>query len=198
MEAHTGSMYDHHRSMQSQLSTHSPNFPHSPGLQPPAHYPGYSTSAASMPGAVMNSSAADSQLKRDKDAIYGWVSLAECVGPIANLRFDAWHTHIHTRVVIAGSLCHYSVESHLDVTDSCTTEEPSNVSASQAVDERRHFRERTLFARDSNARFANRILIRSKPKWRLRRPACCCTGLGLDQFTKVVFCSLAGTHYSRS
>jgi len=71
MEAHTGSMYDHHRSMQSQLSTHSPNFPHSPGLQPPAHYPGYSTSAASMPGAVMNSSAADSQLKRDKDAIYG-------------------------------------------------------------------------------------------------------------------------------
>jgi len=120
----------------------------------------------------------------------------EYPSPNASARSRIYDSTPGTRVVIAGSLCHYSVVSDLDVTDSCTTEEPSSVSASQAVDERRHFRERTLFARDSNARFANRILIRSKPKWRLRRPAC--TGLGLDRFSKVVFCSLAGTHYSRS
>ena len=75
MDGHGSSIYDPHRghtAMQASAAlSHSPSFTHAPsatGLQNP--YPNYSTPSSSMPG-VMNSSSADSQIKRDKDSIYG-------------------------------------------------------------------------------------------------------------------------------
>lgn len=73
MDNSSASMYgaatDPHRGMQGHLA-HSPGLPHPtpPGLQSP-HYP-YSNNSSSMPGGVMNTSS-DSQIKRDKDSIYG-------------------------------------------------------------------------------------------------------------------------------
>lgn len=60
-------MYDPHRQHMTHLS-HSPGLNHTPSIQ--SHYPPYSSSG-SMPGLNPVTSTADSQLKRDKDAIYG-------------------------------------------------------------------------------------------------------------------------------
>ena len=61
-------MYDPHRQHMPHLS-HSPGLNHTPSIQ--SHYPPYSSSGGSMPGLNPVTSTADSQLKRDKDAIYG-------------------------------------------------------------------------------------------------------------------------------
>ncbi len=72
MEGHSASMYDPHRSIQPHLS-HSPGLGnHTSAITSGMHsqFPSYSTSSSSMP-AVMNSTPVDSQVKRDKDLIYG-------------------------------------------------------------------------------------------------------------------------------
>lgn len=63
MEGHTASMYDPHRGLPPMHQNHT-----SP-IQ--GHYPPYSTPSSNMPGVISPTSAADSQLKRDKDSIYG-------------------------------------------------------------------------------------------------------------------------------
>jgi hypothetical protein len=75
MDGHGSSLYDPHgrHSMPGATTalshSHSPNFSHAgTGLQNP--YPNYSTPSSGMQG-VMNSAPADSQVKRDKDSIYG-------------------------------------------------------------------------------------------------------------------------------
>lgn len=76
MDGHSASMYDPHsahRSMQPHSLSHSPGLGnHTSALTAGMHsqFPSYSTSSSSMPG-VMNSTPVDSQVKRDKDLIYG-------------------------------------------------------------------------------------------------------------------------------
>ena len=77
MDGHSASMYDPQgtqRSMHHQASlSHSPGLSnHTSALAAGMHsqFPSYSTSSSSMQG-VMNTSPVDSQVKRDKDLIYG-------------------------------------------------------------------------------------------------------------------------------
>ena len=72
MDSH--SMYDPHsghRNMAPHLA-HSPGLNHGPSLQ--GHYPGYGTSGTAMSNSMNAVAQPDSQLKRDKDSIYGYVN----------------------------------------------------------------------------------------------------------------------------
>ena len=74
MDGHSASMYDPHRSMQQHSLSHSPGIGnHTSALAAGMHsqFPSYSTSSSSSMQGVMNSSPVDSQVKRDKDLIYG-------------------------------------------------------------------------------------------------------------------------------
>jgi len=77
-----GSMYgghaDPHRSMPPHLTSHSPPFSHSTTQNYPTNYSG-----SGMQNVMGSSSPADSQLKRDKDAVYGWVSPRSGIGPFS-------------------------------------------------------------------------------------------------------------------